>query len=109
MKTFYQTLGVIVLALAIMIFGNSCNHPDYRSGQRTRENIGVSPNTQILTDSVVFRVKEIFFDSAMITQSIYVELIKVPFGYHPTDTIYISSDNALRGRTYRLLERVSAK
>ena len=108
MKTFYQTLGVIIVALAIMIFGDSCNS-NSRSGQRTRENIGVSPNTQVLTDSVLFRAKQVFFDSSMITQSIYVELIKVPYGYHPTDTIYISSDHSIRGKTYRLLERVSTK
>lgn len=97
MKAFYQTLAVIIVCLAIMIFGDSCNS-NTRSGQRIEQ---TSNNINTL-DSMTYRAKRFSVDSNDVMHEVMnVCIIKVPFGYKPTDTVII--DHTI----YRLLQRLS--
>lgn len=97
MKAFYQTLTVIIICLAIMIFGDSC-YFNPRSGQRT----GQISDTLNLSDSTYYRAKRFSVDSNDVMHEVMnVCIIKVPFGYRPTDTIIM--DHTI----YRLMERLN--
>lgn len=100
MKSVYQTIGVVLVALLIMLFGESCSdYPESRSEKRIRmrksnDTTTVETLVKVSSDSLAFRAKILISDTTSGTfLSSYVEIIKVPRGYQSGDTVMLYGTN----------------
>lgn len=103
MKTVKISLIIIAACILMCFAGSSCT-------EKARQNISETVSKQDtlkVADSVTFRAKRIHFSETLTWESFNIELVKVPFGYHPTDTIVIVEFE--KAETYRLMERVDNK
>lgn len=89
-----RLLSVLILSLLVVV--SSCNNS--RSGNRALTL--VDSTIKLPADSVVFRARYYYIGEETTFQSNFTELLKVPFGYRPGDTILVDR------KYYVLRERV---
>ena len=97
MKTVYQTIAIIMLALLMCFAGSSCSD-DY-SGNRMKSTLYSVPK-DATSDSLTFRARAIYYYDnsnlgAVISQ--YTDLVKVPKGYFAGDTVMIELQTYILG------------